>query len=345
MSDLVLQSTDAGKLRQLCTALASAAADTIGSLVGHPTEARPTELTIADAASLLDRMDRPCALVRCTLDQDPPGRWVMPMFEVADACAMAGMLLMTPDDVVAQRRTAGVLEGEDAEAFAEIGNAIGSAIGNVLREADLADGFSVLGHGIVGPHADPQGLLPGGPLVVCRLTLQLGPLPTSTAALLIDRPLAETWNQAPLVATDGAAMPRPGNGPHQAESLEDIPAAPLRGTLNAYLALADCLPVLRRSCRRVGLDLRRHQRTEIPNPAAHRGEIVLLDVPAGEERRFEWCRRIKDFDKTTRVVLVLHRPSRARVAQAFLSQADLILGLPLDEHVLSQKLDSLFVGG
>ena len=103
----------------------------------------------------------------------------------------------------------------------------------------------------------------------------------------------------------------------------------------------DALRVVRLSCRRVGLEVARHGRGEIPNPAAHRNEIVVLDVPPGEERRFDWCRRIKDLSETTQVVVLLHHPSRQRVTQAFLSRADAILGYPCDEPQLSQKLDQL----
>jgi CheY-like chemotaxis protein len=104
---------------------------------------------------------------------------------------------------------------------------------------------------------------------------------------------------------------------------------------------SDVLRVLRLSCRRVGLELTRHGRGEIPNPAAHRNEIVVLDVPPGEDRRFDWCRRIKDLSETTRVMLLLHHPSRQRVTQAFLSRADAILGFPCEEPQLSQKLEQL----
>ena len=99
--------------------------------------------------------------------------------------------------------------------------------------------------------------------------------------------------------------------------------------------------MLRRSCRRVGFELRRHGRGEIPNPAAHRNEVVMIDVPPGEERRFDWCRRLKEISSTTKVVLLLHHPSRQRVTQAFLSKADAILGYPCDEPQLSQKLAAL----
>ena len=72
-----------------------------------------------------------------------------------------------------------------------------------------------------------------------------------------------------------------------------------------------------------------------------RDQILLLDIPAGEDRQFDWCKRIKDFGANTKVVLLLHHPSRSRVTQAFLAKADAILGLPCDEPKLSQKLASV----
>ena len=66
--------------------------------------------------------------------------------------------------------------------------------------------------------------------------------------------------------------------------------------------------------------------------------IVLIDVPPGEERRFEWCKRVKELSDTTKVALLLHHPSRQRVTQAFLSRADIILGFPCEEQQLSAKL-------
>jgi len=75
--------------------------------------------------------------------------------------------------------------------------------------------------------------------------------------------------------------------------------------------------------------------------AGVRNEIVVLEVPASEDRRFDWCRRIKDLSDSTPVVLLLRHPSRQRVTQAFLSRADAILGFPCEEPQLSQKLDTL----
>jgi CheY-like chemotaxis protein len=180
--------------------------------------------------------------------------------------------------------------------------------------------------------------------------MKVGDYPESFGALAIDVATAEAWNKTPLEFNSGEATAAPAAaGPATAgtsikqddDGLESIPAAPIRGTLAAFVLQPEVLKTLRRSCRRVGLDIRRHGRGEIPNPAAHRNEIVLLDVAPGEDRRFDWCRRIKELSDTTKVVLLIHHPSRQRVTQAFLSRADAILGFPCDELQLSQKLGSL----
>lgn len=347
MSDTVLKQATGKELRKLLARLAGAIRETVGSLIAREVVAQPGELAITDAESILAQIPKAQAGIRGALDKNFTGKFVVVMFEVADACSMAGLLMMTPDEVIEERRARGALEGEDVEAFGEIGNVLCSGLGNVLRESVVGADVRLQSHATVQPGLDEKELLPQGPLVACRLKFKVGDQPESTATIVLDQETAEAWNCGPLA--DAPSVPEPATGATKAESgglrieddLEDIPAAPIRGTLNSYLASSDCMPVLRRSCRRVGLDLRRHHRAEIPNPAAHRGEIVLLDVPPGEERRIDWCRRIKDFDKSTRVVLVLHRPSRALVAQAFLSHADVILGFPLDEPVLSQKLGGL----
>jgi DNA-binding response OmpR family regulator len=116
------------------------------------------------------------------------------------------------------------------------------------------------------------------------------------------------------------------------------PASAIRVVCNAYLTNETLLPVLRRCCQRIGCELRRHARAETPEPTAHRGEIVLMDVPAGVHRQLDACRRIKLADAGTRVALLLHQPSRATVTQAFEAGADAILGLPMDDATLSARL-------
>ena len=92
---------------------------------------------------------------------------------------------------------------------------------------------------------------------------------------------------------------------------------------------------------RVGFELDRRSKTEIPNPAAHKDAIVLLEIAAGEDRKFEWCKRLKAYHPSIRGVVVLHHASRQRVLQGFIAKADAILAYPMAERQLSAKLNAL----
>ncbi len=336
------------ELKQLFAQLTAAIGDTLGSLVAREIVVKPGEAEVMDVETLLAALPRPCAVARGALDKAFAGKALHALLEVPDAISMAGLLMMTPEDIIAARRQKGALVGEDAEAFGELGNVLCSGLAGVLREQVADVDLRYQDHGLVEPGVDSNGILGSEMLMVFAFRMKIGGYPESSGALVIDFATAEAWNKAPLELAAGAP-PAPGSGPAGAtaaarsddDALESIPAAPVRGTLAAFVLLPEVFRMLRRSCRRVGFDLRRHGRAEIPNPAAHRNELVLIDVPAGEDRRFDWCRRIKEFSNSTKVVLVIHHPSRQRVAQAFLSRADAILGFPCDEMQLAQKLATL----
>lgn len=339
------------ELKRLFALLLGSISETLGSLVNKPIVVRPTEPEVRETEDYVNGIPRACAVARGALDKAFAGKTIATLLEVPDAVAMAGLLMMTPEHVIAQRRAAGVLDGEDAEAFGELGNVLYSGLGNVLRAQVGNIDVRYQDHGIVKPGVDEQNVLGTEPLYVFGFRMKVGEYPESTGALAIDRATAEAWNKAPLEIAGGeapAAAPakEPPAPPARSddEGLDSIPAAPIRGTLAAFVLQSDAFRALRRSCRRVGFELRRHGRAEIPNPAAHKNEVVLLDVPPGEERRFEWCRRIKEMSETTKVVVLIHHPSRQRVTQAFLSKADVILGFPCEELQLSQKLTALLPG-
>ena len=351
MSTTTLNQGTGKELRKLFAKLAESIRETLGSLVGRELNAQPVEFSIGDAESLQAGLGRSHAVVRGALDKDYAGKTLCTLLDVGDACTMAGLLMMTPENVIEQRRQGGKLEGEDKEAFGELANVLCSGISATLR-ADVTNvDIRLQDHGVLSPGSDALALLPSGPLVLCKVKLRIEGYPEGHAWIVVDRPTAEAWNKgvlddAPTVVAAPIApvanAPAADGSRASEEDVEDIPAAPIRGVLHAYLASAELLRVLRRSCRRVGLDLRRHGRAEVPNPAAHRGEIVLLDVPTGEERRIDWGKRLKEYPGgETKVVLLLHRPSRARVTHAFRSQADVILGLPVEEPQLSAKFNSL----
>ncbi len=348
MAATTLKQGTAKELRKLFALLSGSIGETLGSLVNKPITVRPIEPEVKEVEQFLTDLAKPCAAARGALDKAYAGKSIVTLIEVPDAVAMAGLLMMTPEDVIAQHRTKGTLEGEDAEAFGELGNVLYSGLGNVLREQLANVDVRFQDHGIVKPGVDKDGMLGTEPLLVYGFRMKVGEYPESMGAIAIDRATAEAWNKAPFELGADAAAPAAAKEAAATsttriddEGLESIPAAPIRGNLAAFVLNPDAFKVLRRSCRRVGLDLRRHGRAEIPNPAAHKNGIVLLDVPPGEERRFDWCRRIKEMAESTKVVVLLHHPSRQRVTQAFLSKADAILGFPCEEAHLSQKLGSL----
>jgi CheY-like chemotaxis protein len=320
--------------------------ETLSSLVGCQIQVQRGSLLVQEPESVLLALPRKSVVARGAMDKDYAGKSLLTVIEFPDAVAMAGLLMMTPHDVIDQRRKSGTIEEEDVEAFGELGNVLYSGYSNVLREKVDNFDLRMQDQGLIEPGKDAQSILGADRLVTFGFKMKVGEYPESQGIVTIDVETAERWNKGPfeMAAAEAEAAeqeaapppPRPDD-----DGLESIPAAPIRGTLAAFVIQGDVFRTLRRSCRRTGLELRRHGRGEIPNPAAHRNEVVLLDVPPGEERRFDWCRRIKDLSESTKVVLLIHHASRQRVTQAFLSRADAILGFPCDEKTLSQKLDQL----
>ena len=354
MTTTTLSQGTGKELRRLFNKLAESIRETVASLIGKTLTAQIVDIAITDASELHASLQTNVALVHGALDKDFAGKQLCTLVEVADACAMAGLLMLTPENVIEQRQKTGKLEGEDKEAFGELANVLCSGLSTALRAEVQNVDIRLQDHAVLAQGDDPAAVLPQGQLVACRLKTRIEGQPERSMWLVVDRATAEAWNKGVLDdtapgaaagskdAADKAAQLAAENAPKLGEEdLEDIPAAPVRGVLHAYTTSPELMRVLRRACRRTGFDLRRHTRAEVPNPAAHKGEVVLMDVPTGEDKRFDWCKRLKDYGSGIRVVLLLHRPSRARVAQAFMSQADVILGLPIDEPQLSQKLSSL----
>lgn len=349
MTATSLKDGTGAQLTELFESLVRSIPETLSSLVGRDIDLRLGETIVQDPQDLTSGLPRHCAVARGAMDKQYAGKTLYTAFELPDAITMSGLLMMTPDEVVAARRGNEELEdGEEAAAFGELGNVLYSGFANLLREK-LADIDVRMHDQVVVAPGSPAGPTFGEHrLVTCVFRIKVGEFPESVGLLAVDEETATNWNGGPLElvapAEDaGADKGLSVTGAHRLEDevLESIPAAPIRGVLAAYLVQGDMFRILRRSCRRVGLELRRHGRGEIPNPAAHRNQVVVIEVPASEDRRFDWCRRIKDLSDTTPVVLMLRHPSRQRVTQAFLSRADAILGFPCDEPQLSQKLDAL----
>jgi hypothetical protein len=344
MSSTTLKQGTGEELKRLFATLGASISGSLGPLVGREIVVEALEPEMIEVATLVAGIHKPCALVRGMMEKGFAGKVLYAMFDLPDAVAMAGHLMLAADEVIAERRTRPAFEPEDATAFGELGNVLFAGFGHVLRQLGNID-VRMQDHSVVLPGPD-RGLFSTEPLVVFSFKLKVGQHPESIGRLVVDRATAEAWNKAPLESHDateprGAASSGASAQAKDDEGFDSIPAAPIRGTIAAFVLQPEVFSTLRRSCRRVGFDLRRHGRGEIPNPAAHKNEVVLLDVPPGEDRRFDWCRRIKEQSSSTRVVLLIHQPSRQRVVMAFMSHADVILGFPCDEADLSLKLGSI----
>ena len=179
------------ELKKLCAKLAQAMSETVGSLVGRELAAVPSDVGQTDSEALLASLRCPHGVVRGSLDKDYAGRKLLVLFELADAIAMSGLLMMSPDHVIEEHRQRGKLEGEDLEAFGELGNVLCSGLGNVLREAVANIDIRLQDTGVIAPSLDAQGLLPTEPLVVQRIKIKVGAFPETTALLVLDKASAE----------------------------------------------------------------------------------------------------------------------------------------------------------
>jgi CheY-like chemotaxis protein len=342
MAENTVKQADAALLTRAFGLLASSLGENLGSLIGRDLTIRPGEIELHDPQALVRALPRPYLITRGSICVGGVTKTLFAAIEVPDVVAMIGGLMMTPEDDIAERRKKNSLEPDDRTAFEELGKVMYSGFGTALRDM-LGDAeASYTDNCIAMPGDENCDMLGHGTFATLWFRMKLGEYPESRGYVGIDRATAEVWNKEPLVVGEAAsASAVTASSTREDDALEQIEAAPIRGILAAYVLQSEVYGLLRMSCRRVGLDLQRHSRAEVPNPMAHKNDIVLMDVPTGEERRFDWCRRIKEMSNTTRVVLLIHHPSRQRVTQAFLSRADAILGLPCDETQLSLKLASM----
>ena len=329
MTARTLKEGTAEQLKILLASAVGSISDRLGSTLNQPVQVHPGQLSCQDPDDLLSTLAAPAVVARGCMDQDYEDRSMWTMIAVPDAVTMACALMMVPESAVAERRSATQLTKDEAEAFGEIANLIYAGFAETLSPKLENFGVRVREHARVERGADPDGVMGSARLVTMSFRIKIGEHPESTARIAVDAEVAAQWNSAPLV--------------EQADEdrLENIPEAPIQGALAAYVNHVDLYRLLRLSCRRVGLSIRRHGRGEVPNPSAHRNEVLVLEMPLGEERRFSWCARVKELSPSTKVAIVLHHPSKQRVTQAFLAGADAILGFPCHERELSDKLGPL----
>jgi CheY-like chemotaxis protein len=317
---------DTDQLQRIVRRLATVLGETLGSS-GVPAQCRLLALRRWDRGALLQRLDLPHAVLTAALGGDLEGATLTILLPGPEAVTLAALARQAPPEQIESARQRSALEPADVDFVAELGARLCPALDAALREvADVPVALAFRSHGTLAPGEDAGDMLASGDLVGLEVAIKLGAFPESQGLVVLDAASAQKLNGAPLALADGE---------------DEIPQAAIIGGLAAFLTDASLLREVQRSCRRVGLELRRYGRREIPNPAAHRGDVVLIDVPVGDESRLDWCERLKAYDAEIRVVVLLHHPSRSRVLRAFKSRADAILGCPISESALSPKLQAL----
>ena len=316
------------ELSKLVTLLAHSAGKALGSLTGQDVRLELSELSVTNRDRLMESLESSHAAVRAAIESQGDTGSFLSLVGIPDARTLCGMVMMSPDETIEQNRNQGTLEEEELTAFGEIANVLCSGIGDALRETAPDVDVRLEDHSVLLPEAGSADVLPPDVLICCTLEMKIGDYPGGTAFFVLDHKTAESWNKGPLAETD-------------ADLMQASAGTPMSGAVNSYGTSATTLKLLRASCKQLGLDLRTHTPAQIPNPAAHPGEIVLIDVPSYEERRMDWCRRIKDYGSSAKVALLLHHPCRSAVKRAYLSKADAILGLPITEDHLARKLAAL----
>lgn len=328
-------------------------AQSLGALVDRPLQMRARDtMHIIDKQEWLETLHKPWGVIRGGLDQDYDRKSICFMLDIREAITLSCCLMLAPEEVIQERRKAGTLTGEDLEAFGEVGNVMCSGIDDVLGHVvGHQIGLRVQDHAILSRNEGPADYLPDGNVVIYTFALKIEDFDETEGFVVFDQRTAEALNGAPLELGGEQSelyIPpspaSPDNDDHGKE--EEIPLAPIRGKLAAYLVKAEAYRTISRSCRRVGLEIRRFQRNDIPNPAAHKNEVVLIEIPTGEDRRFEWVKRLKEHPRCdVMVVLLLHAPSRRRVVQGCLAKADCIVAWPCTEPQLSEKIHALLERG
>lgn len=351
MSEVSTRKRNDKTLKKLIAGVVSAVGETLGSLVDRELKVTPgSDMKCIEAADWLAATGSPKAVIRGALDKDYADKHVLVAVDLVEAITLSGCLMMTPEEVINEHRTAGTLEGDHLEAFSEVGNILCSGIDGILREVLGSNvGLRVKDHAVIKTGYDQKGFLGDDDIVVYNYTIKIGDYPETEAHIILDPDTARAWNDKKDLFVDaGGNEPSDAGGIDRSsgdlmdlEGDDEIPQAPIRGRLSAFLVGQETKSIVRRCGRRIGLEIHRHARRDIPNPAAHRGEIVLIEIPVGEEKRFDWASRIKQHHSDILVVLLIHEPSRPRVVQGFMTKANVILAWPSTEQQLSSKIDPL----
>jgi chemotaxis protein CheY-P-specific phosphatase CheC len=340
----IIEGTD-GALSQLVQAALQAASENIASLIDKPISIETGEVTFLNAEIFVTEREGKFVLLSGDLEKDYEGT-VHTVMGQTEAITLSSYMMMVPEEVVNQNRTDESFAEDAQETFGEVGNIIFSALDEVLR--DQAPGQ-------VSIRVKDQELyeLPGkaprsfteGPFIQYAFNYRIADYEEAVGALLLPLEAAEKINGEPLnfgeeVATLRAqALRQLEQGPE--DEIEDIEQAPIQARLATYVQHGMLFKKVRKSCRRIGLELEKRPKTEVPNPSAHLGKVVLIEIGRGDLKRFDWCRRLKE-SGDIQVVIMLMDPTDYHVVLAFKAGADVIMGWPIHERRLSSKMATLF---
>ncbi|MCB9892404.1 MAG: hypothetical protein H6832_04255 [Planctomycetes bacterium] len=243
------------------------------------------------------------------------------------AIALTQVYRGTKADDVAQKREALSWTSDDDTTFEELAVLLTASVQEALQ--------SVFGSGVEA-ELDGQEILDGalssledkGPYYAIPFSFLADDRLVDTALLTLPLAEAEKIEGGPINFDD----------PDEDEYFDDFEPAEIRGAMAAFVHDPDLVRTLRRACRRVGLTFDKRPKSEVPNPAFFADMIVVLEIGLGQERRYEWCRRLKRAPNTY-LVLLVHEPTRAAAARAFRSGADAMLNAKSREREISDKLE------
>lgn len=323
------------KLAAVLEGTAESVVQSVNSLPDVAAKTSGGELVSMTHDELLATITAQHTVTRGAIGDAAAGQRILLVMPATDAVTLSSIISTTPADTIEERRQAGTIGGEEFEAFGEIAKTVCSGLDERLR-ADLDASVSVKfeNTGLIAPNQDDDDLLGNERFVAIKFAWTINDFPSDDAYLLVSWKTAEAWNGGPISDADGAQSPM----------FADMIEAEVehRGVIACYLADSEPYHLVRRAARRAGLDLDNRPAAEVPNPATYRGRVVLIDVPLRNEKRFHWCKRLKEYEPSCRVVLMVRHPSRQRIVLGFLSKADVIIGWPLSEEDLFDKLNSLF---
>ncbi len=321
------------RLTDLMAAALKAIEESIRSLVDKDVTFTADRPNLINEEGLGDLLGGRWARLHGEFDKDFEGT-VHILFEWKTALTFSGFIRMNPEEVVASTRDLGEWKNEDDEAFGEVGNILFSALDEALR-GGLDKKINIRSSGMEKYEEGVSGFLGEDPHIGYPFRVKIADFPEEPGYIFMPLDTAEAMNGQPI---------RFHGEDDDLEDLEDIEEAPIRGEMSIYAQEPAVLKALRKCCRRIGLVFDRRPKGEVPNPAAHEGKVVFLELGPGQEKRLEWCLRLKESGRNITVAILLLEPTKRGVVLAFKAMADVILGWPTKERSISGKLAEALEG-